>query len=316
MGRKALLPGVYTATLTFFDPATDEVDTVTLKRHVIRLAEAGVRGIVTLGSNGEAVHLSNAERNRVTKTTSTALLEAGYADAPVITGCSGQSVKETVALCKDAAQAGASHALVLPPCYFKGAMTEDIIYDFYMGVAKASPIPIVIYSFPAVTAGIEMNSDLIIRISKELPNIVGTKFTCGDSGKLARVARAMHAMTPKRPDGEYWAVAGLADFTLQALVVGGSGTIAGGANILPKTTCKVYDLYSGGKIEEAMQLQSLLAEGDWPHTAAGIGGTKAVLQQAFGYGGVPRAPLKGVALQNAESLAARMKEIIDYEKGV
>lgn len=309
----ALRPGVYAATLTFFDPKTHDLDVKTLKDHITRLTNAGLSGIITLGSNGEAAHLSVDERKRVTRTTVEALHSSGHSHLPVIVGSSGQSVRETISLCRDAAEAGGSHVLVLPPCYYKAAMTEDTIYQFYMDVAAASPLPIVLYSFPAVTAGIEMSSDLLIRISRGHANIVGTKFTCGDTGKLGRVARAMNAMTPKHDDRPYWAVAGLADFCLQALVANGSGVIAGGANVLPKTCCKVYDLYKQGKIDEAMKVQSILTEGDWPHTAAGIGGTKQVLQQAFGYGGVPRPPLSGVSISTADVLAKRMSEVLDYE---
>ncbi|OQV05085.1 hypothetical protein CLAIMM_09878 [Cladophialophora immunda] len=308
-----LQPGVYVATLTFFDPQSHGLDTPTLKKHIARLAAAGVTGIIALGSNGEAPHLSVEERKQVIRATKEALTAAGQKDAPVVVGASGQSVRETVALCKDAAEAGGSHVLILPPSYFKAAMTEDVIYNFYMAVAAESPLPIVLYSFPAVTAGIEMSSDLLIRISQGHPHIVGTKFTCADTGKLARVARAMSAMTATQPHKTYWAVAGLADFILQALVVGGSGVIAGGGNILPKTCCKVYNLFNEGRLDEAMKLQALLAEGDWPHTAAGIGATKNVLERFFGYGGLPRPPLEGPSTAASESLSTRMQEIIDFE---
>lgn len=311
--KRELKPGVYAATLTFFDSKTYDLDVETLKKHVTRLADAGLSGIITLGSNGEAAHLSGEEKKLVTKITAEALASSGHKDLPIIVGSSAQSVRETIALCHDAADAGGSHVLVLPPCYYKAGMTEDVIYSFYMQVATASPLPLVLYSFPAVTAGIEMSSDLLIRISKGHPNIVGTKFTCGDTGKLARVARAMGAMTPNEQKNSYWAVAGLADFTLQALVVGGSGVIAGGANILPKTCCKVFQLFEEGKIDEAMKVQSLLAEGDWPHTAGGIGGTKSVLQQFFGYGGVPRPPLGPVSSETTSALSTRMQEVIDFE---
>ncbi|KAK9774021.1 hypothetical protein SCAR479_09361 [Seiridium cardinale] len=305
--------GVYAATVTFFKPGSQSLDLEALKRHTIRLADAGLTGIIALGSNGEAPHLDRDERNSVVKCIVDTLGAAGHAEKPVIVGASAPSVQGTIALCREAKEAGGSHALVLPPSYFVAAMTPDTIYNFYMEVAAGSPIPIILYSFPAVTGGITMSSDLLIRISKGHENIVGTKFTCGDTGKLARVARAMDAKTPSRPDRPYWAVAGLADFTLQALVGGASGVVAGGANVLPKTTVKVYELYKQGKMEEAIKVQSLLSEGDWPHTSAGIAGTKAVLQEAFGYGGPPRLPLGVVSTQVADAVVASMQECLRYE---
>lgn len=314
--ERDLRPGVYAATMTFFQPETHDLDLETQKRHIVRLADAGLSGIIALGSNGEAPHLDRKERAQVVRSVVDALNNSGHSDLPVVVGASAPSVRETVALCREAKEAGGSHVLILPPSYFTAAMTPDTIFEFYMEVAAGSPLPVILYSFPAVTAGIEMSSDLLIRISRGHQNIVGTKFTCGDTGKLARVARAMDAKTPSQPHKPYWAVAGLADFSLQALVGGASGVVAGGANVLPKTSVRVYELYRQGRVEEAIKVQSLLSEGDWPHTAAGIAGTKAVLQQAFGYGGPPRSPLRQLSTQAADSVADAMQEVLKLEKSI
>lgn len=313
--NRNLRPGACVATLTFFTQ-TSTLDLETLRHHTLRLAGSGISGIVALGSNGEAVHLDRQERKTVVNCIVDTLATNGHGDMPVIVGASAQSVHETIDLCREAKESGGSHVLVLPPSYFTAAMTPETIYDFYMKVAAGSPLPVILYSFPAVSAGINMDSDLLIRISKGHPNIVGTKFTCGDTGKLARVARAMDAMTPSQPGKPYWVAAGLADFTLQALTVGASGVIAGGANILPKTVVKVFELYTQGRFQEASQLQSLLSEGDWPHTAAGISGTKAVLQEAFHYGGSPRSPLSVLPAVAVKSLKADMREALDYENSI
>jgi L-threo-3-deoxy-hexylosonate aldolase len=210
-----LVPGVYAATLTFFDD-NEDIDVPTLQKHITRLAAAGLAGIIALGSNGEAAHLSDSERQTVIRTVRSTLDEAGHTNKPVIVGASAHSTRHTIELCKQAKEAGGSHVLVLPPSYYVGAMTENAIYDFYVKVADASPLPVILYSFPAVSGGINMSSDLLIRVSQHA-NVVGTKFTCGDTGKLARVARAMGASTPSKAEG-YWAVGGLADITLQEVL--------------------------------------------------------------------------------------------------
>jgi 4-hydroxy-2-oxoglutarate aldolase len=58
--RRSLVPGIYVPTVAFFDPVNDNVDVETTANHAVRLAKAGVAGITTQGSNGEAVHLSHA----------------------------------------------------------------------------------------------------------------------------------------------------------------------------------------------------------------------------------------------------------------
>ncbi|EEB88693.1 hypothetical protein MPER_13325, partial [Moniliophthora perniciosa FA553] len=56
-----------------------------------------------------------------------------------------------------------------------------------MDVAAGSPVPVLMYNFPAVTGGIDMDSDLICDIAKSAPNDCGIKLTCGAVGKLTRV---------------------------------------------------------------------------------------------------------------------------------
>lgn len=304
---RKLTPGVYVATLTFFDEKTEELDLTTLHKHILRLAEAKIDGIVTMGSNGEAPHLSREERIIITKEVRSTLDGAGFSSLPIISGASDASVRGTVNLCRDAAAAGADAVLVLPPSYFVGAMSRRSIVQFYHDVAAESPVPLLVYSFPAVSGGIAMDSDLIIEISTH-PNVVGTKFTCGDTGKLARVAAAK---SPNKPDSinesGYLVFGGLADFGLQALVAGASGFIAGGANILPKTCKQLYDAFKHGKFNEAMKLQAELSEADWYHTNGGIAGTKCVLEKYMGYGGYPRRPLSGLAPEESASLDRKMK---------
>lgn len=63
--HRALLPGIHVPTPAFFDPVTDDLDLKTIAAHAVRLAKAGVQGLTTQGSNGEAVHMSHKERNMV-----------------------------------------------------------------------------------------------------------------------------------------------------------------------------------------------------------------------------------------------------------
>lgn len=146
--RPALRHGIYAPTMTFFDKETEDLDIPTIKKHAVRLAKAGLVGLVTMGSNGEAVHLSGEEKIAVTKATREALDEAGFNSVSVLQGCSESSVRGTVALCKEAAAAGAEAALVLPPSYYRAQVNETMIVDYYKSVAEKSPLPIVIYNYP------------------------------------------------------------------------------------------------------------------------------------------------------------------------
>lgn len=309
---RPLRAGIYCPTLTFFDPDTEELDLVHVREHAVRLARAGLAGIVTLGSNGEAVHLSHDERFTVTLQTRQALDAAGFSNMPVIVGASDQSVRGTVELCRMAALAKGDYILLLAPSYYRSAMDEARLEDYFVAVADQSPLPIILYNYPGAVAGIDMDSDLLIRLAQH-PNIIGTKFTCGNTGKLTRVARAVDAKTVGHDGTGYMAFGGMADFTAQTLLSGGSGVIAGGANVFPKTCVQVWDLWAQGKVQEAIELQKVLSTGDWVLTKAAVPGTKVALQIYFGYGGHPRRPLKRVSSKERIKISAGISELMKVE---
>lgn len=296
--RRSLIPGIYVPTVAFFEPSSDNVDVATTASHAVRLAKAGVAGITTQGSNGEAVHLSHKERNLITNTTRKALDDAGFGYMPVIVGCGAQSTRECIELCEDAASAGGDYALVLPPAYYQGLFSKDTVKDFFRDVATASPIPILIYNYPGAVSGMDMNSDTIIDLAKH-PNIVGCKLTCGNTGKLNRIAAATRAATVSDPGSGFMCMGGSVDFTLQTLIGGGSGIIGGMANIAPKTCVKLVELFEEGRYADARKLQAVVARGDWAAIQGGIIGTKAGLVAHFGYGGYARKPLPRPSKEDA-----------------
>jgi L-threo-3-deoxy-hexylosonate aldolase len=313
--RRPLRPGIYSPTMTFFDVTTEEVDLAAVRAHAVRLAQAGLVGLVTMGSNGEAVHLSRSEKAAITQATRSALDAAGYADVPVIAGASEHGIKLTIESCNEAGAAGAEYVLIVPPSYYRYAIDEEAILEYFTKVADSSPLPVILYNYPGAVAGLDMDSDLIIKLAKH-PNIVGTKFTCGNTGKLTRVALATNATTTKSEGSGYMAFGGMADFTAQTAASGGSGIIAGGANVMPKTCVKVWDLWAAGKYDEALQLQKVLSKGDWVLTKAAIPGTKSAIQSYYGYGGFPRPPLKKLSQEKIDAVAEGIREVMDVEQGL
>jgi dihydrodipicolinate synthase/N-acetylneuraminate lyase len=313
---RGLRPGIYVPTLSFFTGEKEDVDKETIAQHAVRMADAGVAGIVTQGTNGEAAHLSRLERKVVTRTTRDALDAAGYRDLPIIVGCGAQSTRETIELCYEAQSAGGDFVIVLPPSYYPESSRnrDDSLRPYFLDVADASPIPMLLYNFPAVAGGVDLDSDLIVDLAQHHPNIVGCKLTCGNTGKLNRVASAVKAVTPHDPGaGAFMCLGGSADFITQALIGGGSGAVCGLANITPKVCVKLFELYKSGQLEEAVRLQAAVARGDWSVIQSGISGTKSLLQHFFGYGGLARRPLPRLTMQQSTMWADRMQELINLE---
>ncbi|KAF2235031.1 aldolase [Viridothelium virens] len=313
--KRPLAPGVYVPTVAFFDPITEDLDIKTVSQHAVRLVQAGVVGITTQGSNGEAVHLTHSERKRVTIATRKALDEANFNDIPIIVGCGSQSTRETIELCKEAAQSGGDYALVLPPSYYKTLFAADSVLDYFMDVATASPIPIIIYNYPGAVAGLDLSSQDIIELAKH-PNIIGCKLTCGNTGKLNRIASATRAATFSDPGSGFMCMGGSADFTLQTLIGGGSGIIAGLGNISPKACVEVMNLFEAGKLKEARKMQAILARGDWAAIQGGIVGTKSAMQSYLGYGGYGRKPLPRPGKAEAGKWAKDFEELMLLEKSL
>ncbi|KAL2756075.1 hypothetical protein ACRALDRAFT_2123009 [Sodiomyces alcalophilus JCM 7366] len=317
---RPLIPGIYVPTVAFFR-SDDSIDVETTASHATRLARAGVAGLVTHGSNGEAVHLDRAERQLVTRTTRNALDAAGKSHIPLIVGCGAQSTRETIQLCKDAAASGGDYTLVLPPAYYGSLLSTDHILQYFRDVADASPIPVLVYNFPGVCSGLDLSSDVIIALADH-PNIVGVKLTCGNTGKLARIAAATSTTTtlPTSPSKKttqsthaaadaattqqpFRTFGGSVDFTLQTLVVGGQGIIGGTANIAPRACVRLMDLWERGELAEARELQAIVARGDWTAIQGGFVSVKAALAEFYGYGGEPRKPC---ALLEGEELKKQL----------
>lgn len=313
--RRPLPCGIYAPTMTFFDPDTEDLDIPVIKRHAARLARAGLAGLVTMGSNGEAAHCTREEKLAVTKATREALDDAGFPETPIVVGATEGSVRGTVELCRLAAGAGGDYVLLLPPSYFRGLMDDEAVYGYFVAVADASPLPVVLYNYPGAVAGIDMDSDLLVRLAAH-PNIVGTKFTCGNTGKLTRVALATGAKTPWTPGSGYMAFGGMCDFTTQTLGSGGSGIIAGGANVMPKVCVRVWNLYAEGHKDEAEALQKVLAKCDWVLTKSAVPGTKSAIQSYYGYGGYGRRPLRRLEEAKVAAIADGIKEVMDIENSL
>lgn len=114
---------------------------------MLRVAKAGV-GLLLAGSNGEAIHLTRAERIAIIKTARRALDAAGLESVPIIAGTGTGSTRETIELCKEAAEAGADYAITIISGYFAGVLATHTraLAAFWREVSEKSPIPVLLYN--------------------------------------------------------------------------------------------------------------------------------------------------------------------------
>lgn len=226
----AFPPGIHVPSLTFFtNDAQQSIDWETQEKHFDFLISGGLHGIVIAGTNGEAATLSTAEKTQLVQKARKTAQRLGRGDLPItlggVAGCTRDAIQQTI----DAKDAGANAYLALVPSYFHFAMNQDAIVAFFRELADASPIPIVIYNFPGVVSGLDVNSEMLDILGKH-KNIVGVKLTCGGIAKVSRISASFKK-------DEFVALAGQSDWLIPALSVGGVGTITGVANLYPKVSC-------------------------------------------------------------------------------
>lgn len=310
--------GVWCPAITFINNVTDEIDFDAQAQYFKYLSTQGLAGLVILGTNSEAFLLTREERAQLISTARAAV----GPDFPLMAGVGSHSTKQTLELANDAAKAGADYLLVLPPAYFGKATTMAVVKRFFAEVASKSPLPIVIYNFPGVTNGVDIDSETITAIVHEAAkarpdgksNVVGVKLTCASVGKITRLAATF---TPE----EFTIYGGQSDFLIGGLAAGSAGCIAAFANVFPRSTARIYELYKQGNFAEALALQKKAALAESP-CKSGISSTKyAVSQYSARLAGIadaeeklkPRHPYEEAGAAAKEAVRTVMKEMQDVE---
>lgn len=236
-------------------------------------------GYVVLGSTGEFPMLSESERDRVLA----AAREAIPRHKVFVAGTGTNSTLHTIRQTKRAAELGADGAIVVTPHYFTKAFGQPAAQvRHYIAVADASPIPIVLYNFPANT-GINLDPETVAKIAGH-PNVWGIK---DSSGNLPQAAQIVD-QTPK----SFHVLVGAAAALLPGLAVGASGGILALGVIAARELADVYALARAGRWDEARELAARMMPADRGiHGRYGIGGLKAALDLQGFYGGPCRQPL-------------------------
>jgi len=258
--------------------ADGEVDPAAIRSNITAWLRTGIGGVVALGSNGEAPLLDESESDRVVE----AAREAIPPGRLLIAGTGRESTRATIAASVSAARRGADAVLVRTPSYYKTRMTMDAFVRHYAAVADQSPVPVLLYNYPAVT-GVSLAPEVIGRLS-EHPNIAGIKETGSDTAQVADYVAAA------RPS--FAVVAGSAPTFYPSLCVGACGGILAVACVVPEICVALLEHFRAGRHREARTLQQRLTPLARLVTSThGVPGLKAAMDLAGYVGGEPRLPL-------------------------
>lgn len=295
MSRTSLsISGIIPPLTTPFDDR-GEVDLAALAGNLERYRQTGLGGYLVLGSNGEAVHLTPAERAHVIAATRQALGPG----TQLIAGVNELSTRAAIVATRQAADAGADAVLVATPYFYKGAMSQDALRDFFAEVAAASPLPVLIYNVPQNT-GVVIEPATIAALAAE-ETIVGVKDSSGNLGNLGETIR----LTPD----SFRVVVGSAGILYPSLLMGACGAIVAAACVAPAACVELYQAATRGDHDRARELQQRIAPlGKLVTTGLGVAGLKAALELAGFAGGEPRRPLQPVSGSDRERIITVMRQ--------
>jgi 4-hydroxy-2-oxoglutarate aldolase len=272
------LTGILLPTTTPFDQ-DGEISATAITSNIKAWTAHGVIGFVVLGSTGERVHLDEREYLDAIEISHAAV----SSDSVFIVGAGQQSTVGTIREVKNAARAGADAVLVITPYFYRSAITQETLINFYTAVADDAPVPVLLYSMPPLT-GIKIEPETVARLS-EHQNIIGVKDSSNDVAGFTNTVRLC-------PD-DFAVMTGNGTVFLDALRAGATGGILAVGCVVPEVCVEILQVFKGGDDERAALLQSQLTPlAVAVTTRFGIGGLKAALDLAGYRGGPVRAPLR------------------------
>lgn len=231
--------GVFVAHVTAF--TTDgALDLPAMNRHLDFLVEAGIDGLVTLGTTGEVSTLNQEERTSVL---SAVCAHPKAKNLKLIAGCGGNSTASVVQAAKQAKQLGFHAGLAVTPYYNKP--TPEGLVAHYEAVAAVG-LPIILYNVPSRVV-LNISASLLDRLL-EIPNVMGIKEASGNHGQWLDYCAVV------QKHGATWLSGNDTDFATIA-AFGGQGIISAAGNVIPRPFVEMWKHIRDGNLAKAFAIQ-------------------------------------------------------------
>jgi 4-hydroxy-tetrahydrodipicolinate synthase len=225
--------GVYPAMCTPFHEDYS-IDFETLRTDARRLEQAGVDGLVPMGSTGESATVSHDEHVEVIE----AVVDA--VDVPVIAGSGSNNTDEALSLSQRAADAGADALLLISPYYNRP--DQRGLANHYERIADAVDLPQIIYNVPSRT-GRNVEPETVVDLASH-ENVRGYKAAGGDLNQVSEIIE-------RTRDEQFDVLSGNDGETLPILSVGGTGCISVAANVEPRRMVDLVRAALDGEYDRA-----------------------------------------------------------------
>jgi 4-hydroxy-tetrahydrodipicolinate synthase len=237
--------GSYTVSVTPFTADGSALDLPALRRFLDWQLANRVPGIIILGTTGEFLTVTDAERRAYVEATVQHV--AGRMD--VLVGTMNASTANAVRYSREAQDLGADGLMILPPYYY--TPTEDEIFGYYRAICDAVSLPIMLYNNP-VTSNVDMSARLVGRLTRAFENIRYIKEASMD---VARVHDVI-----EETGGVMNVFAG--ERIVESFLLGAVGYVNPYGNYLPRASSRIWDLLVAGRIEDAWRIQRLISKLD------------------------------------------------------
>ncbi len=236
----ATFRGSFTVTVTPFTADGSAIDLAALTDFIEWQVDAGVPGVIVLGSTGEFLTVSDEERAAIVETT----VRCVAGRAKVLVGTMNTYTPHAVRYSKQAEALGADGLMILPPYYY--TPTDEEIWKYYQAICAAVSIPIMLYNNP-VTSNVDISAALVGRLTRDFDNI---RYIKESSQDLARVRDVLEAT-----DGLMSVYAG--ERPVDSYLLGAVGYVNPYGNYIADSY-KIWDLLVAGRIDDARCLQMII----------------------------------------------------------
>jgi 1-pyrroline-4-hydroxy-2-carboxylate deaminase len=226
--------GVFPAATTEFS-SDQSLDIPATLAHLDAMIDAGVHGLIMLGTVGENCSLDYAEKLEV--------LRASVAHVggrvPVLTGVAECTTRLACRFAADARKIGVDGLMVLPAMVYKSDARESIAH--FRAVAGVTDAPIMVYNNP-VSYGVDVTPEMFLDLADE-PNLVAIKES---SENVRRITDLTNVCGDR-----YTLLCGVDDLVLESLLLGAVGWVSGLVNAFPAENRLLWDLATAGRWDEA-----------------------------------------------------------------
>jgi len=233
-----MFSGTFTALITPF--RNGKIDQEAFKALIDRQVEAGITGIVPVGTTGESPTVNTDEHLEVIRSA----VEYAAGRVKVVAGSGANSTSEAIHLTQAAEEMGVDGSLQVCPYYNKPS--QEGLYQHYKAVAENTGLPLMLYSVPGRSV-IEISIDTVARLGNDFKNIVANKEA---GGSVERVNQLVQAV----PE-DFQILSGDDPLTLPFMSCGAVGLVSVASNLIPEVMVSLVNRCLEGEFGEALELQ-------------------------------------------------------------